>query len=922
MDSLKPAKTPKSVTADRSQDVYRLTSHPLDAFFKPRSVAVIGATEKPGSVGRAVFWNLLSTPFGGVVYPVNPKRPNLLGVKAYPKVAELPEVPDLALVCTPAATVPGIMEECAQAGIPAVIIISAGFKETGPEGVALENRVIDIARKGGIRVIGPNCMGILTPPTGLNASFAKEMTLPGKVAFLSQSGALGTAILDWSLKNRVGLSAFASVGSMADVGWGDLIDYFGGDPSTNSIVIYMESIGDARAFLSAAREVALSKPIVVIKAGRTGAAAQAAASHTGSMAGNDEVLDAAFERCGVLRADTISEIFDLADILAKQPQPRGPKLTIITNAGGPGVLATDSLIRRGGELAELSHRAEKALDGFLPEAWSHHNPIDVLGDADAERYAKTLETVMKDEKNNGLLVILTPQQMTDATAVAEMLKPYAKVEGKPVFASWMGGDQVLAGATILSHAGIPTYEYPDDAVRTFVDLWRYSRNLAGLYETPQALPEFAAQLPDRNKAVQILKAARDKKRALLTEDESKDLLASYGIPVVPTVAAKSPEEAAQTAARMGFPVVAKLYSETLTHKTDVGGVKLNLRDENEVKKAFAEIQTSVAEKAGAGHFQGVVVEPMVQRGGQEVIVGSHIDPQFGPVVLFGMGGQLVEVFQDVALALPPLNTNLARRMMAKTKVFKALKGVRGAPPVDLEALEQLLVRFSYLVVEQPWVKEIDINPLLASPEGPIALDARVILQDAQMPESALPRPAIRPYPSQYVSNNTLKNGAPITLRPIRPEDETLLVKFHEALSETSVFLRYFQPLNINRRVAHERLTRVCFTDYDREMALVAVAPDAQTGETELLGVGRLSRVRWKEEAEFAILISDRWQNKGLGSLVMRNLLEVGRKEGLKKIVGYILPENARMQAVCAKLGFTLRHDGDTGLITATIELGG
>ncbi len=920
METLKPIKPIKPTQADRSQDVYRLTSHPLNAFFKPQSVAVIGATEKPGSVGRAVFWNLLSTPFGGVVYPINPKRPSLLGVKAYPKVSELPEVPDLAVVCTPAATVPGIMEECVAAGIPAVIVISAGFKETGPSGVALENKVIEIARRGGIRVIGPNCLGILTPPTGLNASFAKEMVLPGKVAFLSQSGALGTAILDWSLKNRVGLSAFASVGSMADVGWGDMIDYFGSDPNTNSIVVYMESIGDARSFLSAAREVVLTKPIVVIKAGRTGAAAQAAASHTGSMAGNDEVLDAAFERCGVLRADHISEIFDLADILAKQPRPRGNKLTIITNAGGPGVLATDSLIRSGGELAELSPETEKMLNQFLPEAWSHHNPIDVLGDADAERYAKTLEVVMKDQKNDGFLVILTPQQMTDATAIAEKLKPYAKLEGKPVFASWMGGDQVSAGATILSHAGIPTYEYPDDAVRTFVDLWRYSHNLQGLYETPQALPEFATQPPDRQKAVQILKEVRDKKRTLLTEDESKNLLASYGIPVVQTVAAKTEEEAAQTAKKMGFPIVVKLFSETLTHKTDVGGVKLNLKSEDEVKAAFRDIKKSVAEKAGAQHFQGVVVEPMVKMEGQEIIVGSHIDPQFGPVILFGMGGQLVEVFKDVALALPPLNTNLARRLMEQTKIFKALKGVRGAKSVDMNALEQLMVRFSYLVVEQPWVKEIDINPIMASSEGLIALDARVILHPVETDESDLPRPAIRPYPTQYVSTTKLKNGAEVTLRPIRPEDEPLLVKFHENLSETSVFMRYFQPLNIDRRVAHERLTRVCFTDYDREMALVAVAKNAQTGQPEILGVGRLSRVHWKEEAEYAILISDQWQNKGLGGLMMRTLLDVGRKEKLKKILGYILPENGRMQTVCTKLGFTLKRTEDTGLITASIDL--
>lgn len=913
MEPLKPVKKP---IADRSQDVYRLSSRPLDSLFKPKSVAIVGATEKIGSVGRSVFWNLLRNPFGGVVYPVNPKHSHLLGVRTYPSLSTLPEIPDLVVIATPAPSVPAIVEECVAVGVPSVIIISAGFKETGPAGQALEDQILATARKGRIRIIGPNCLGVMTPPLGLNATFANEIALPGRVAFLSQSGALGTAILDWSLKSRVGLSAFVSVGSMLDVGWGDLIDYFGSDSQTNSIVIYMESIGDARSFLSAAREVVLTKPIVVIKAGRTGAAAQAAASHTGSLAGNDEVLDAAFERCGVLRVDTISEVFDLADILSKQPRPRGNRLTILTNAGGPGVLATDSLIRRGGQLAELQPETEKILNQFLPAAWSHHNPIDLLGDAEPERYAKALEVVAKDQGTDGLLVILTPQAMTDPTATAEKLRVFAKIDGKPVFASWMGGQQVLAGAAMLSQAGVPVYDYPDDAVRTFVDLWRFSYNLKGLYETPLQLPEFTEKPPQKQETSRILQAVRAASRTLLTESESKDLLASYGIPVIPTVVAKTPEEAGKKARELGFPVVVKLNSETVTHKTDVGGVKLNLNSAAEVEKAFRDIEKSVTEKAGTGHFDGVSVEPMVRTLGQEIILGSHIDPQFGPVLLFGMGGQMVEVFKDVALALPPLNTNLAGRLMERTKVFKALKGVRGNKPVDLEALEKLLVRFSYLVVENPEIKEIDINPLLASSEGLVALDARVILQ---APGIKSPRPAIRPYPSQYVQVKKLKDGTEITMRPIRPEDELMVVKFHESLSDTSVFMRYFQPLHISQRVAHERLTRICFTDYDREMALVAVHKPAQ-GDAEVIGIGRLSRELWKDEAEYSILISDRWQNQGLGTTLMSSLLEMGRAEGLKRIVGFVLPENQRMQRVSGKLGFALKPSSDDGLILASIDL--
>jgi acetyltransferase len=913
MGSMKPPLT------DRSQDVYHAGPHPLDSFFKPHVVAVIGATDRTGSVGRSILWNLLKNPFGGVVYPVNPKRQNVLGVKAYPDIAAVPEKADLAIIVTPAATVPALVEGCAKAGVAAVVIISAGFREAGPAGKALEEAVVEKARQGNIRLIGPNCLGVMNPPYGLNGTFAAEMALPGHVAFLSQSGALGTSILDWSLGARVGLSAFVSVGSMVDVGWGDLIDYFGNDSNTNSIVIYMESVGEARSFLSAAREVVFTKPIVVIKAGRTQAAAKAAASHTGALTGNDEVLDAAFARCGVLRVNSISEVFNLADILAKQPRPRGPKLAIVTNAGGPGVLATDHLILRGGELAELSPETKKALDEVLPPAWSHGNPIDMLGDADPERYDQTLRVAVKDPMSDGLLVILTPQPMTDPTRVADKLCSYAKTDGKPVFASWMGGLQVAEGAAKLSQAGVPVFPYPDMAVQAFVDLWRFSYNLKGLYETPLQLPEFEGKPPDREKASQILQVLRGKGRTLLTEVESKQLLSSYGIPVVPTVMAKDAGEAVKRAAEIGYPVVLKIYSETLTHKTDVGGVQLNLRDAGEVQKAFEAIRKSVTEKAGAQHFQGVSVQPMVRLQGQEVILGSNNDPQFGPVLLFGMGGQLVEVLKDVALDLPPLNTNLARRMMEKTKVYKVLKGVRGAAPVDQVALEQLLVRFSYLVVEQPLIKEIDINPLLASPDGLLALDARVLLHPAETAAEDLPKPAIRPYPSQYVTTTHLKDGTEVTFRPIRPEDEPMVVKYHETLSDTTVFMRYFQPLQLSQRVAHERLTRICFTDYDRELALVAVRKNPQ-GQPEVLGIARLSRVHGRREAEYSILISDKFQNQGLGSGMMKALLEMGRGEKLKRIVGYILPDNGRMQAVSAKVGFTLEHMKDDDLILAAIQL--
>ncbi len=904
--------------SDPAHDIWKEQRHPLDRIFRPRSVAVIGATERAGSVGRTLLWNLIRSPFGGTVFAVNPQRRSVLGLKSYPDIASVPETVDLAAIATPAAAVPQVIRECIAAGVKGAIIVSAGFKEIGAAGVALEQEILASARLGGMRIIGPNCLGVMNPVLGLNATFAGAIARPGNVAFISQSGALCTSILDWSLGENVGFSAFVSIGSMLDVGWGDLIQYLGDDPQTHSIVLYMESMGDARSFLSAARYVALDKPIVVLKVGRTAAAAQAATSHTGALTGSDDVFNAAFRRCGALRVHTISDLFDMAEILAKQPRPQGNRLSIVTNAGGPGAIATDALISGGGALAELAPETMQKLDEFLPAEWSHHNPIDILGDAGSDRYAKTLEVVAPDRHSDGLLVILTPQAMTDPTQTAEKLKAYSQLK-KPLLTSWMGGAGVLAATEILNQANIPTFPYPDTAVRLFNYMWRYSYNLRAIYETPALSPDPEIGISGRSAAANILTSARKgdslrdsfASRTLLTEYESKQLLAAYGIPTVATEIALTPAEAVEIAARLGYPVVLKLHSETITHKTDVGGVQLNLCNPSAVICAFEAIAERVRAIDPAA-FLGATVQPMVHLEGYEIILGSSIDPQFGPVMLFGSGGQLVEVFQDRSLALPPLNTTLARRMMEQTRIYQALQGVRGRKPIDLEKLEQLLVRFSQLIVEQPQICEIDINPLLVSPEGAIALDARVVLHSWENGIS----PAIRPYPVQYVQEWSTPGDRPIAIRPIRPEDEPLMVLFHQELSEESVYLRYAHMVNLKHRIAHERLTRICFIDYDREMLLVADRQDPETSEHRILAVARLSKLHGTNEAEFALIVGDRYQQRGLGKELLRRLLQIGREEKLRAIVGYILNSNYKMQSLCKKLGFELQPDEGEGMLKA------
>jgi acetyltransferase len=890
-----------------------VTPHSLDPLFHPETVALIGASGTPGSVGSILMRNLMENPFGGVVYPVNPQRRAVHGVHTYPRLADVPERIDLAVIATPAAIVPGIVRECVDSGVKGAIIISAGFAELGAAGRQLEEEILTITQ-GRMRVIGPNCLGVIHPPSRFNASFAAAMPAAGKIALLSQSGAICTAILDWSRERNVGFSAFVSVGSMIDVDFADLIDYFAEDPHTTSIILYMESIGRARKFLSAARAVARSKPIIVVKSGRHEAGARAAASHTGALAGADAVFDAAFRRAGVLRVTTIPDLFDMAAILAMQPAPRGPALAIVTNAGGPGVMATDALMLAGGQLAELTADSRDALDRVLPPFWSHANPVDILGDATPERYRAAVEICARDRNVQGLLVLLSPQAMTDPTETARQLAPFARLEGKPILASWLGGAEVRQGRGILSAAGIPSYASPEAAIGAFLKMVQYQRNQELLYEKPQALPDVWS--PDSDRVRRILAVARAEARTLLTEVEAKDVLAAYEIPVTPTVACRTADEAVVAAARIGYPIVLKLLSRTITHKTDVGGVQLDLADEGAVRQAYERIRANLAERGQADAMEGVTVQPMIRSQGYELIIGSSVDRQFGPVVLFGAGGVLVEVDPDRALGLPPLNETLARRLMERTRIYRALKGVRGQRPVPMDQLESLLVRFSQLVADFPQIAEIDLNPVLAGADQIIGLDARVLLAPADLLDDARPRLAIHPYPNQYTSSHRLADGTELVVRAIRPEDESLIVEFHEGHSEHTIRMRYFGMV---RTLSRESLIRLCHLDYDRELALVAVYHD-QEHRPHIAGVSRYYLRPETGVAEFALIVGDPWQRNGLGTHLLEKLIAIARDRGIERLVGAILRENSPMISLVRKLGFEIHDTSDKSAVQAVIRL--
>ena len=903
---------------DAVLEVYR--AHPLDMFFKPRSVAVIGATEKENSVGRRVFQNLVNHPFGGAVYPVNPNRRHVLGIRAFSAVDHLPETPDLAVIITPAETVPGILDQCGRVGVKGAIIISAGFNERGERGKHLEQQIRDLARRHGIRVIGPNSLGIMNPVTGLNAAYASSMPYKGTVGFISQSGAIAAAVLDWSLQAKTGFSAFVSFGSMVDVQWSDIIYYFGSDQATRSIVIYLESIGDVRSFLSAAREVSLSKPVILLRAGRTLQGGMAARSSPYACVDecDDEVLNAALTRCGVLRVDDVEMLFAMADTLSKQPRPSGPAMTIIGNAMAPCVLAVDALVGSGGALAKLSETTLTRLNAAMPPYWNRHNPMDIRGDADPERYADAVEIALNDEHTDGVLVIFTPQVNADPEYTARSVSKTTKSKSKPVLASWMGGVSVQRGVEVLQENNIPVFPYPDTATRVFCSMWRYTRNLWSVYETPQAVPSTEPLTEARFIVAEILNRAWAENRYILTDTETKQILSAYGLPVIETETARCLEEVEQILEHAGYPVA--LYADypsptcPLNERTEEN---IFITREEALKAAQHILRRGGEENVPVNR---VCVRKVIRASGYRIILASRVDKQFGPYLYFGAGGPLSKVLRDYAAALPPVTTTLARRTMERCRIYRALKGEKGSIAINTEELEVLMVRFGDLIVDQPWIAEIEINPLYVTADRAAVLQCSAVIFPKDTPREQLPKPVIRPYPVEYISHAVTKDGSQVIIRPVRPEDEIRMIRFHKTLSSDTVYFRYLRLLSLDQRIRHERLSQMCFVDYDRQMGLVVT--EKKDGQDEdILAICRFVRLPDGKNADFAVVVSDLYQGKGLGKLAMEHLIRIARAEGLDKLTGIIHPENTPMLQLCGKLGFTLTKDPG-GDVIAVLDLTG
>ncbi len=889
----------------------------LDKIFRPQRVALIGVSPNPNSVGGKVLANLIGGGYKGVVYPVNPTSEAVMGIPCYPDVASLPRTPDLGIICAAAAQVPALVRSCGEAGILGIIIISAGFKEVGPEGRALEDAVrAEAGRFEGMRIIGPNCLGIISPRHSLNASFAGAMPKAGHVAFISQSGALCTSVLDWALEEKVGFSHFVSIGNTMDVDFGDLIDYLGEDEETKSIILYVESISGARKFMTAARAFARTKPIVAYKAGRFPESAAVAASHTGALAGEDAVYDAAFQRMGLARVFDIGQIFDCAELVGRHKVPQGPRLAVLTNAGGPGVMASDALIAAGGTLAKLQDETMRQLNENLPPQWSRRNPVDVLGDAKSKLMAKAGGLVLADPGVDAMLVIVTPQAMTNPSAIAREMSAIAAGTPKPVLAAWLGGGAMREGIRILNEAGVPTYATPEQAVNAFMTLVSYARNLTILYETPKDIPvDFPV---DRARVREKFAPVFAGSGPILSEDVSKDLAALYGIPVTRPEPARTPEEAVAAAERIGYPVVVKILSPDITHKSDVGGVALDLEDADMVRAAFHGMMKAVGERMPRARIEGVTVQRMIDtRDGVEMILGIKKDPTFGTVIMAGMGGTAAELLGDRAIGFPPLNERLARRMLEELKTWPLLQGYRGRPAADIPKLVEVLVRLSYLAADFPEVKELDINPLLALREGAVALDARVVIDKEAVgrPQKPYGHLALRPYPEEFVRPARMKDGTAITLRPIKPEDEPMWLALLGSCSKESIYsrFRYFFFWQ-----SHEVASRYCYIDYDRELAIVAEAGEGES--RRFLGVGRLVAEPGRSAAEYAVLVQDSWQDKGLGGLLTDYCLEIAGQWGVKKVTAITTSDNPRMIAVFEKRGFHVIRDLESSLVEVSLEL--
>ncbi len=882
--------------------------HYLTALFEPASVAIIGASERPGAIGTVLVANMLAANYRGALFAVNPKRSSVQGVRCFPAIGKVPQRVDLAVIATPPESVPQLMVECGEAGVRAAVIITAGFAEAGVAGARLERAALDNARRYGVRVIGPNCLGIMRPDIGLNATFARGNALPGALALVSQSGAVCTAMVDWARPNKVGFSSVVSMGGSRDIDFGEIIDYLVNDSRTEHILLYIEGVRDARRFFSSLRAAARVKPVILMKVGRHPVGSRAAVSHTGAIVGADDVFDAAIRRSGVVRVTTIGQLVAAAQALSAHVRPRGDRLVIITNGGGPGVMAADRAADLGMSLAELSDATLQALQGALPANWSHGNPVDLIGDADAARYRAAVTACLDDENVDGALVVLTPQAMTEPTAVADAVIAVARSRSKPVLACWMGEAEVAAGRKRFADAGIPVFRTPDPAVEMFAHLSAFYRNQQTLLQVPG--PLVMRTPPDVAAARLIIDAALAEKRTLLNEIEAKALLAAFDIPVAKTLAASGADEAARIAGELGYPVVLKINSPDITHKTDVGGVLLNLRDAQAVRAAYQQIVTDAARLLPQARISGVVVEPMVLRpNGRELMIGVIRDPVFGPAIAFGAGGVAVEVHRDRAVALPPLNAYLVAELIRGTRVSKLLGPFRKMPPVDFAALESVLLRVSEMVCALPWIAELDINPLLIDENGAMVVDARVVVGEYTPVRGRYGHMAIHPYPAELVTSWQSKAGEAVTLRPIRPEDAAIEQTFVRNLSAESRRFRFMDTL---RELTPRMLARFTQIDYDREMALIAtVVRDASEVE---IGVCRYITNPDGSSCEFAIVVADDQQGRGLGRRMMTQLIEVALTRGLQTMIGYVLGSNRSMLSLCQSLGFVITENAEDPML--------
>ena len=889
--------------------------HYLSTMFEPASVAVFGASERRNSVGKLVFMNMIESGFKGQVYPVNPKHRKIQGHRAYPDLDSIGKPVDLAVITTPATTVPGIIESCGEHGIRAAVVLSAGFREAGPQGLKLEQAAQENARRYGLRFIGPNCLGLMRPDTGLNCTFYRGSASPGRIALVSQSGALCTAVLDWAAANNIGFSTVISTGISADTDFGDILDYLVSDPRTKSILLYIEGIHHARSFMSGLRAAARVKPVITLKVGRHMSGSRAAMSHTGALVGSDAVFESALRRAGVVRGMRIGDLFSAATTLTSMLSVKGERLAIVTNGGGPGVMATDRATDLGMSLAQLSKETLAQLNTVLPNTWSQANPVDIIGDATPERYARSSEICLSDSGVDGLLVLLTPQAMTDPSAVARSLVRLGENSQKPLLACWMGDTQVAEGRHILRDARIPTFHTPEAAVEAFSYLVNYYRNQKLLLETPGPLS--LGKAPDIEGARMIIEGALSEGRKVLSESESKAVLHAFHIPTAPASVVRSPNEALVQAESLGFPVVLKINSPDITHKSDAGGVRLGISNAQAVRSAYNDMLNTVRKNRPEARIDGVTIEPMLQRpNGRELLVGLATDPVFGPVITFGTGGTTVEVMQDRAVTLPPLNHRLVRDLIGQTRVSRLLEKFRHMPVADMEALEQVLLRVSEIACELPLIRELDINPLIVDEHGAIAVDARMVVEYHPQSAERYGHMAIHPYPSYLVTRWQLTDGTDIVIRPIRPEDAGIEQQFIRKLSSRAKYFRFMQSIT---ELSPQMLARFTQIDYSREMALIAVVY-VDGKETEI-GVARYITNPDAKSCEFAIVIADDWQRQGIAQRLMQLLIKTARSHALQVMEGNVLSNNHEMLKLVAKLGFSINSsENETSMQHVVLRL--